>query len=112
MIERISLPAARRIALAAQGFGAKRPTQPGRAHIRGVLGRVHLYQIDSVNVLTRAHYLPAYSRLGAYDQTDLDRVSCGSKRERRLFEYLAHEASLLPFDLHTLLLWRMSQAER
>lgn len=112
MIERISLPAARRIALAAQGFGAKRPPEPGRAHVRGVLDRVHLYQIDSVNVLTRAHYLPAYSRLGAYDRSNLDRVAWGSKRERRLFEYWAHEASLLPFDLQPLLRWRMAQADR
>src|SRR3954447_13091668 len=80
MIERISLPAARRIALAAQGFGAKRPPQPGRAHIRRVLDRIHLYQIDSVNVLTRAHYLPAYSSLGTYDRTDFDRVAWGPKR--------------------------------
>jgi uncharacterized protein YcaQ len=112
MIERISLPAARRIALAAQGFGAKRPPQPGRAHVRRVLDRVHLYQIDSVNVLTRAHYLPAYSRLGTYDRNDFDRLAWGSKRERRLFEYWAHEASLLPFDLHPLLRWRMAQADR
>lgn len=112
MIERISLGAARRIALAAQGFGAKRPVRPGRAHVRGVLDRVQLYQIDSVNVLTRAHYLPAYSRLGAYDRSDLDRVAWGARRERRLFEYWAHEASLLPFDLHPLLRWRMAQADR
>jgi len=111
-IERISLPAARRIALAAQGFGAKRPPQPRKAHIRGVLDRVHLYQIDSVNVLIRAHYLPSFSRLGSYDRTDFDRVAWGPKRERRFFEYWAHEASLLPFDLHPLLRWRMAQADR
>jgi uncharacterized protein YcaQ len=112
MIERIGLPAARRIALAAQGFGAKRPPQPGRAHVRGVLDRVQLYQIDSVNVLTRAHYLPAFSRLGTYDRTNLDRLAWGPKRERRLFEYWAHEASLLPFNLQPLLRWRMAQADR
>jgi len=112
MIERISLPVARRIALAAQGFGAKRPSHPGRAHVRGLLDRVHLYQIDSVNVLTRAHYLPAFSRLGSYDQTDLERIAWGPKRERRLFEYWAHEASLVPFNLQPLLRWRMAQADR
>ena len=112
MIERISLPAARRIALAAQGFGAKRPAHPRRTHVRGVLDRVQLYQIDSVNVLTRAHYLPAYSRLGTYDRTDFDWVAWGPKRERRLFEYWAHEASLLPFNLHPLLRWRMALADR
>jgi len=111
-IERISLPAARRIALAAQGFGAKRPPQPRKAHIRGVLDRVHLYQIDSVNVLIRAHYLPSFSRLGSYDRTDFDRVAWGPKRERRLFEYWAHEASLVPFNLQPLLRWRMAQADR
>ena len=80
MIERISLSAARRIALAAQGSGAKRPPQPGKAHIRGVLDRVHLYQIDSVNVLIRAHYLPSFSRLGSYDPTDFDRVAWGKAK--------------------------------
>ena len=112
MNERISLPAARRIALAAQGFGAKHPLHPGRTHVRAVLNKVQLYQIDSVNVLARAHYLPAYSRLGSYDRTDLDRIAWGPKRERRLFEYWAHEASLLPFALHPLLRWRMAQADR
>lgn len=112
MVERISLSAARRIALAAQGFGAKRPEQPGRTHLRRVLNTVQLHQIDSVNVLARAHYLPAYSRLGAYDPNDLDRLAWGSKRERHLFEYWAHEASLLPFDLQPLLRWRMEQADR
>ena len=112
MVERISLSAARRIALAAQGFGAKRPVRPGRAHLRRVLDKVQLHQIDSVNVLARAHYLPAFSRLGAYHLSDLDRLAWGSKRERHLFEYWAHEASLLPFDLQPLLRWRMAEADR
>ena len=112
LTDRISLPVARRIALAAQGFGSQRPGCPRRAHIHRLLDRVHLYQIDSVNVLTRAHYLPAYSRMGPYDRTDLDRVAWGPKREKRFFEYWAHEASLLPFKLHPLLRWRMAQADR
>ena len=111
-IERIGLPLARRIALAAQGFGAARPAVPGTAHLRRTIERLNLHQIDSVNVLARAHYLPAFSRLGAYDRADLDRLAWGPKRERRLFEYWAHEASLLPYDLHPLLRWRMAQADR
>ncbi|MGV2497478.1 winged helix-turn-helix domain-containing protein [Pelagerythrobacter aerophilus] len=108
----LSLEDARRIVLAAQGFGACRPERPGRAHVRRTLERLGLFQIDSVNVLSRAHYLPAFSRLGSYDRTLLERDAWGAKRQRRVFEYWAHEASLLPLDLHPLLRWRMARAER
>lgn len=111
-IERIGLPLARRIALAAQGFGGTRSGNPGPAHLLRELGKVQLHQIDSVNVLSRAHYMPAFSRLGAYDRRELDTLAWGPKRKRRLFEYWAHEASLLPLDLHPLLRWRMAQADR
>jgi uncharacterized protein YcaQ len=111
-IEKISLALARRIALAAQGFGARRPDTPRPAHLLRVLNTTQLHQIDSVNVLARAHYLPAFSRLGAYRQADLDELVWGPKRKRKLFEYWAHEASMLPFDLHPLLRWRMRQADR
>ena len=101
--ERLSTAEARRIALAAQGFGSGAPRT-----LRGVVDRVGLFQIDSVNVLVRAHYLPAFSRLGRYRTEQLERSAWYAPR--RLFEYWGHEASLLPVRLHPFLRWRMDRA--
>ncbi|MGU3659534.1 winged helix-turn-helix domain-containing protein [Methylobacterium fujisawaense] len=102
---------ARRIALAAQGFGSRRRLPVvGTASLRREIGRLGLLQIDSVNVLVRAHYMPLFSRLGPYDRGALDALAvAGSKR---FFEYWGHEASLLPIDLQPLLRWRMDRARQ
>ena len=107
----LTLTQARRIALAAQGLGAPRPAQVFRRHLNREIGRLSLHQIDSVNVLARAHYLPSFSRLGMYDRGLIDQAAWGARRDRRLFEYWAHEASLLPLELHPLFRWRMQQAD-
>ncbi len=102
---------ARRIALAAQGFGAMRPDgEINAGHVKRAVGRLGLLQIDSVNVLTRAHYLPLFSRLGNYATGHLDRIAWGRKSQRGLFEFWAHEASLLPLSNHPLFRWRMQRA--
>jgi uncharacterized protein YcaQ len=103
----LSLPQARRIALAAQGFADRPPRGvPDARHLRRVLDRLNVLQVDSVNVVVRAHYMPAFSRLGDYPTVALDRLS--ARAPRRLFEYWGHEASLLPVRLHPYLRWRMA----
>ncbi len=106
----LSVDEARRIALAAQGF--QQQDRDGTANsqaIRRELKRLHLLQIDSVNVLVRSHYLPLFSRLGHYDKAALDKRTLNVKN-RELFECWAHEASLVPMDLHPLMRWRMERA--
>lgn len=108
-MKRLSAAAARRITLAAQGFGANRPF--GRVTMRqlsGMIDRIGLIQMDSVNVLARAHLMPLYSRFGPYDPSLLDRAT--RKHPRRLVEYWAHEASLIAPETRRLLAWRMRRA--
>jgi hypothetical protein len=111
-VEKLSLAEARRIALAAQGFGGPRPESVTGARWLKTIDRLSLHQIDSVNVLVRAHYLPAFSRLGPYERSLIDAAAWGGRKKRRLFEYWAHEASLVPLSLYPLFRWRMARADR
>ena len=106
--DRIQPKAARRMALAAQGFADPAPV--GRVdvrHFRRVLGRLGLLQLDSVQAVCRSHYLPVYSRLGVYDRMRLDDWLWNSGE---MFETWAHEASILPVGLEPLLRWRKQRA--
>lgn len=106
----LSLAQARRIVLAAQGFARPRQKrEPTRAVIDDTIRQLGLLQMDSVNVLVRAHYLPLYSRLGPYPRAVLERAAYDGQ-QRTLFEYWAHEASLLPLSSQPLLRWRMERA--
>lgn len=99
---------ARAIAIAAQGLAvARRATNDQRA-LATLIDRLGAIQIDSVNVVARSHYLPAWSRLGHYQPADLDALS--HEAPRAVFEYWGHEASLLPVALQPLLRWRMAAA--
>jgi uncharacterized protein YcaQ len=108
-----SVAQARRIAIAAQGFDGAARRSPAAAPptARAMLAmavRLGVIQIDSVNVLARAHYLPLFSRLGPYDTDRFDQASW--RAPRRLFEYWGHEASLLPVQTQPLMRWRMARA--
>ncbi|KRC66470.1 cytoplasmic protein [Aeromicrobium sp. Root236] len=104
---------ARRIALGAQGFTRPRPGLDGQIasrHLNRVIERLGFFQIDSVNVLVRAHYMPLFSRLGPYDRELLHRAA--SRRPRRLFEYWAHEAALVDVNLWQAFQFRMESGAR
>ena len=107
----LTLPQARRIALAAQGIGGERDRpdrQVGMRQVQQVISRLGQFQIDSVNVLARAHLMPLYSRLGPYDPGLLTRAS--EQPPRRLFEFWGHAASLIDIGLYPVLQFRREDA--
>ena len=93
MVADLSAAQARRIALAAQGFGqAHKPV--GTRQLNLFLQRLQVLQLDSVNVFERSHYLPAFARLGAYDKSLLDKLTFTPRAP--YIEYWAHQAALIP----------------
>ncbi|MEQ8841157.1 MAG: crosslink repair DNA glycosylase YcaQ family protein [Acidimicrobiales bacterium] len=106
----ISAAAARRIALGAQGFRDPRPKGTvDRRHLRRVMGRVQLLQLDSVPVVMRTQYMPAFSRLGPYEPDLHDRIAYGHDE---WLEAWCHEASLVPMEDEPLLRWSKARARR
>ncbi len=106
----LSIAQARRIALAAQGFADPSPAgRVDRRHLRRVMGRLRLLQLDSVPVVVRTQYLPPFSRLGRYDRALLDRIAYA---DDEWFEAWAHEASLVPVTDEPLLRWQKQRAEQ
>ncbi len=103
----LSLAQARRIALAAQGFTDRPHATPTLATLQRTLARTGVLQVDSVNVLQRAHYMPLYSRMGAYDQDLLRRAS--QRKPRRMVEYWAHVQAFMPVELWPVMQHRMDR---
>jgi uncharacterized protein YcaQ len=108
----LSAAQARRIVVAAQGLAEPKPQGAvTRAHLRRLIARIQVLQMDSVSVTVRAHYAPVFSRLGPYDRDILDRAawSHSAKAPRLLVEYWAHEAALMAVEDWPLLRWRMRE---
>ena len=63
-------------------------------HIYGVVDRLGCIQIDTINVIERAHYMTLWSRLGCYDKNLLHELAY---KERKLFEHWAHGVCFIPF---------------
>ena len=103
----VSPALARRIALAAQGFGSRPAGTVGTRQLNTLVQRLGLLQIDSVNVFERSHYLPVFARLGSYDKALLDRLTFGPRP--RYVETWAHEASIIPVESWPLWRWRMRE---
>ena len=105
-MQSLSTAQARRVALAAQGFLDKRHAVPTMRTFQRTLSRTGVLQVDSVNVLQRAHYMPLYSRMGPYDTTMLTRAA--EKKPRRIVEYWAHVQAFMPVDLWPVMQHRMA----
>lgn len=108
-----SLLQARRLALSSQGFGGRQPPALVKSiQVNRLIERLGILQIHSFNALVRSHYLPLFSRLGCYSSALLDQAAWSQGRQRTLFEYWGHEASLLPLSMFPLMRWRMARAGR
>src|ERR687890_896725 len=105
-MQSLSRAQARRIALVAQGFRDPRHTTPTMRTFARTLARTGVLQVDSVNVLQRAHYMPLFSRMGPYDVDLVRRAS--EERPRKMVEYWAHVQAFMPVELWPVMRHRMA----
>ena len=106
-LDTLSIPAARALALAAQGFDTPRPANKAtQRHVNSLISRLGVIQIDSVNVLVRSQELPLFSRLGNHDRNAIPKAT----ESQKIFEYWGHEAAHLPVEIHPLFRWKMEAA--
>jgi len=103
----LSTSQARRVAIAAQGFLDKPHAVPTMRTLQRTIERTGVLQVDSVNVLQRAHYMPLYSRMGPYDPALLHRAA--ERRPRRIVEYWAHVQAFMPVELWPVMQHRMEE---
>jgi len=89
----ISIASARRLLLGAQGLLADPGCPASPAALQKLIEQMGFVQLDSINVVERAHHLTLASRLDAYRHEDFTRLlEC----ERSLFEHWTHDASAIP----------------
>src|SRR5579885_1378963 len=94
MVATVSLAQIRRTIVAAQGY-ASRFRRAGDDDVEAAVRRLGAVQLDSISTVDRAHRLTLAARVGAFDADAVPRLL----RDGRVFEYWAHEASLVPFEL-------------
>ncbi len=106
----VSAAEARRLALAAQGFGSSPRGRVTTDRLADTIARLGVLQLDSVNVFERSHYLPMFSRLGTYDTALLDHLLLDPHVPATHIEYWAHEAAFIPVESWPLWQWRMRES--
>jgi len=92
---KISLELARRIVLNAQLLADTTDLSPGKTGVAQVIEKLGYVQIDTINVIERAHHHTLWTRRPDYDPQFLHDLQA---KDRRIFEYWGHAASYLPLS--------------
>ena len=90
----VSIAAIRRLVVGSQGYTG-RFRRAGADDVEAAIRRLTAVQLDSISTVDRAHRLTLTARIGAYPRDTVPDLL----RAGRIFEYWAHEASLLPIEL-------------